>query len=84
MGDWKLHGYDAFSGEEYPLLADDFTTPLELDTEAEARAEASRQLARLEREQPSVTSGGQAPGGIQDRVYIVGPGGTRYRWGGQP
>jgi hypothetical protein len=79
---WKLTGYDAFSGEWYPLLTADYSHPLEFETEAQARAAATAELERIEREQPTASSGGQAPSGIQDRVYIEAPDGSRYRWTG--
>jgi hypothetical protein len=40
---------------------------------------AKEKLAQLEETQPSETSGGQAPHGIQDRVFIENPDRTRYR-----
>lgn len=70
MSKWRLEGYDTFEGEGYSL-------PGTYDTEAEAEAAARARLADLEKMQPSATSGGQGFGGIQDRVYIVGPAGTR-------
>lgn len=83
---WKLAGYDAFDGEWYPLgeytKADGSTIDglkPEYATEAEARADATKRLAELERTQPAASSGGQAMGGIQDRVYLVHPGGRRER-----
>ena len=86
MSAWKLEGYDAFDGESYPLgnikLANggtiDGLKPSYPTYEA-ARADALKRLAHLERTQPSASSGGQGPGGIQDRVYIVHPGGRRER-----
>ena len=39
--------------------------------------DALKRLADLERTQPAASSGGQAPGGIQDRVYIVHPDGRK-------
>jgi hypothetical protein len=84
---WKLEGYDAFSGDPYPLgtiLVEgggtlDGLKP-ECRTYGEAWADALKALALLERTQPSASSGGQS--GIQDRVYIVHPDGRRERfWG---
>jgi len=68
---WKLVGYDTFSDEWYFL--DSFAT------EREARAAALRRLGRLEVSQPTADSGGQGIYGIQDRVFIEGPDGTRSR-----
>src|SRR5262245_18102138 len=67
-GRWRLRGYDTFAGEDYPL-------PGSYWTEAQAQRAARKRLAELERTQPSVSSGGQRPGGIQDQVYIVRPDG---------
>jgi len=69
---WKLEGYDAFSGEDYPLEG-------EYATEEEAIAAAKARLVELEKEQPAVSSGGQADSGIQDRVYVLSPDGKRRR-----
>ncbi|OGC89079.1 hypothetical protein A3D70_01665 [Candidatus Adlerbacteria bacterium RIFCSPHIGHO2_02_FULL_54_18] len=75
---WRIEGYDTFEGGEdafYPLDG-------EYDTEAEVRAAAQRQLDRLEKEQPSESSGGQGDLGIQDQVFIVDPEGRRMRFTG--
>lgn len=84
---WKLEGYDAFSGESYPLgdlHAENGVSRIdglrpEYPDYASALADARKRLGDLERTQPAVSSGGQAPGGIQDRVYIIHPGGRRER-----
>lgn len=68
---WRLEGYDTFDSEYYSLEG-------EYDDEAGAILAAKARLARLEISQPSSTSGGQA--GIQDRVYIVSPDGSRRRY----
>jgi hypothetical protein len=80
MGEfWRLEGYDTFSGEEYPLGkhpgGDDYQ-PI-YDSYEAARADALRRLEELDRTQPN--AGGQGPLGIQDRVYIVHPGGRKER-----
>ena len=49
-------------------------------TEKAARQAASLQVQRLAILQPAATSGGQSPEGIQDRVYVPGPDGSRYRY----
>jgi len=72
-GRWRLRGHDTFAGEAYPL-------PGSYRTEAQAQKAARKRLADLERTQPSVSSGGQRPGGIQDQVYIVRPDGSAYRY----
>jgi hypothetical protein len=72
---WTLEGFDTFEGEFYPILG-------EHDTEQEALDAARVKLAEFERDQPSSSSGGQGPGGIQDRVYIVHPDGPKYRFSG--
>lgn len=69
-GKWKLEGYDAFSREDYPL-------PGEYDTEDAAITAAKKRLEDLERTQPSESSGGQD--GLQDRVYLIRPDGTKFR-----
>ena len=87
---WKLEGYDTFDGESYPLgdiklesgATIDGMQPSYPDYEA-ARADALKRLADLERTQPAASSGGQGPGGIQDRVYIGHPGGRRERVSGR-
>lgn len=68
---WRLRGLDTFSSEWYPL-------PGEFHTEAEARSAARERLNEREQTQPSESSGSKD--GIQDRVYIVGPDGTTYRY----
>ncbi len=68
---FKLLGYDTFSDEWYDL--DEFKT------EAEAQTAGRERLEDLEKTQPSHQSGGQAPQGIQDRVFIQRPDGSKYR-----
>jgi hypothetical protein len=67
---WAVIGWDAFASEEYLLSHH--------ATEAESKAAAREHLRQLELDQPSEESGG--PSGIQDRVFIVGPGGVRYEY----
>lgn len=71
-GNWHLEGFDTFEGKSYPL-------PGSYPTEKKAIEAAKKQLAELEKTQPSATSGGQSSMGIQDRIYIVRPDGTKYR-----
>lgn len=68
---WTLEGYDTFSDERYPISG-------AFESEESAQAAADERLDELEREQPSSSSGGQE--GIQDRVYIICPDGTDYRY----
>jgi len=70
---WTLQGYDTFSREDYDL-------PGQYWTEAGAQRAARRRLRYLERTQPSASSGGQKEFGIQDRVFIVRPDTTNYRY----
>jgi hypothetical protein len=74
-GSWSVDGYDTFEGGDayYPVKRG-------LASEEDARAAASAYLHELERRQPSEHSGGQGPMGIQDRVFIVKPDGTRERF----
>jgi hypothetical protein len=69
---WHLVGYDTFAGDFYPLYESHAV-------EALAQEGALRRLMVLEVQQPAESSGGQADGGIQDRVFILGPGGVFYR-----
>lgn len=69
-GLWHIDGYDTFEGAEYPVASN-----IETIEDAELLARALRR--RIEEAQPSATSGGQAFGGIQDRVYIVNPDGSK-------
>lgn len=86
---WRLEGYDAFDGEAYELgdfgdYGEDGRSQLDgmkpvYDTYEEALADARVRLASLEASQPASSSGGQAYGGIQDRVYVVHPDGRHER-----
>ena len=69
-GAWTLEGWDTFAGHSYPL-------PGRYRTQQSAIRAAHRELAKLEKSQPSETSGGQD--GIQDQVYVVAPDGKRER-----
>lgn len=70
---WKIRGLDTFSGEPYPL-------PGEYSTEEEAIEAAQKRIDELEKTQPTKSSGGQGFYGIQDRVFIIRPDGTEYRY----
>ncbi|OGQ22124.1 MAG: hypothetical protein A2138_22955 [Deltaproteobacteria bacterium RBG_16_71_12] len=67
---WRIEGYDTFSGEEYDLGG-------EFPSEAEAERSAQERLKEIEETQPASSSGGQE--GIQDRVYVIAPDGSRRR-----
>lgn len=67
---WKLEGFDTFEGEPYSLEGS-------YNNFEEAEAAARKRLKELEKTQPTATSGGQGLFGIQDRVYIVHPGGRK-------
>ncbi|GBE44068.1 hypothetical protein BMS3Bbin10_02153 [bacterium BMS3Bbin10] len=69
-GEWFLEGQDSFGGHDYPI-------PGKYRTREAAVRAAKRYLRKLERMQPSDISGGQA--GIQDQVYVRGPGGQSIR-----
>ena len=68
--EWTIVGWDTFGGHSYPI-------PGRFRSEAAAARAAKRHLKKLERMQPSETSGGQA--GIQDHVYARGPDGRSVR-----
>jgi len=68
---WTLEGLDTFSDEMYPL-------PGSYPSQAAAEAAAREHLAQLERDEPTDNKG-QAPCGLQDRVFVVSPKGQRIR-----
>ena len=70
LGEWRLEGWDTFAGHSYTIAG-------RYRTRASAIRGARRQLRKLERTQPSETSGGQA--GIQDQVFVIGPDGENFR-----
>jgi hypothetical protein len=70
---WTPQGYDTFSREDYDL-------PGHCWTEVGAQWAARRRLRYLQRTQPSASSGGQNELGIKDRVFIVRPNKTNYRY----
>jgi len=72
-GEWHLEGYDTFDGEPYRLEG-------HYVNEAAATRAAQECLAKLEEDQPSESSGGRD--GIQDRVFIVRPDGSKYLFAG--
>lgn len=71
MSEWRLVGYDTFSDEWYPLES--------YKTEKEAVEAAKERLEDMEALQPTSQSGGQGFYGIQDRVFIERPDGTKFR-----
>ena len=70
---WKIRGYDSFEGAFYDIEG-------EYPSEEEARQAARKKLQEIETSQPTEDSGGQEDEGIQDRVFIVRPDGTQYRY----
>ena len=68
---WKLEGWDVFDTPHYPIEG-------EYDTEEQAIEAAKLRLIELEREQPTESSGGQ--NGIQDKIFIVRPDGSKYQY----
>jgi hypothetical protein len=77
---YTLLGYDTFAEEEYSL-GDPKLDGMQpsYPTRQAALEDARKHLAYLERMQPSDSSEGQGQYGIQDRVYIVHPGGRKER-----
>ncbi len=73
MTKWRLEGYDTFEEEPYPLDG-------EYESQQDAEYAAEARLAELEANQPSESSGGQGRHGIQDRVFIIRPNGSKYRY----
>lgn len=69
-GDWWVEGWDTFAGEAYRVSGNH-------RSKASATRAAHAYLRRLNRTQPVETSGGQD--GIQDQVYVRGPGGESIR-----
>lgn len=69
-GEWWLEGWDTFAGHSYPIAG-------RYRTQDGAVRAARRELAKLEKLQPSSASGGQD--GIQDQVYVRGPNGESIR-----
>lgn len=72
---YRLLSFDTFAGEWYELEG-------EYALLESAEKAARERLDHLEETQPSSSSGGQAFGGIQDRVYILHPDGRRERYVG--
>ena len=69
-GEWWLEGWDTFGGHSYSIAG------RYRSQEAAMRA-AKRQLSKLEKLQPTSSSGGQD--GIQDQIYVRGPNGESVR-----
>jgi len=70
---WRIRGYDEFEGEYYRLTG-------EFVSEDVAKEAALAQFKLLAITQPHTQSGGQDDFGIQDRVFVVRPDGTQYRF----
>jgi len=73
LGRWRVLGRDEFDVDA------EMYTKGEYATESDAVHAAYEYLNELEQKQPSSQSGGQAPGGIQDSVYIQSPEGKINR-----
>ena len=73
LGKWKLLGRDGFDREAGMYLMGEY------GTETAALQAAYKRLEELEQLQPTSQSGGQAPEGIQDRVFIKSPDGNLER-----
>ena len=70
---WKLEGWDVFDAGNYVIDG-------EYNTEEQAIEVAKARLIELEKSQPTKESGGQSDRGVQDRVFIVKPDGSKYRY----
>ena len=70
---WKLEGWDVFDAGNYAIDG-------EYNTEEQAIEAAKAHLIELEKSQPNKESGGQSDRGVQDRVFIVKPDGSKYRY----
>ncbi len=70
---WKLEGWDVFDAGNYAIEG-------EYDTEEQVIEAAKLRLLENEKDQPTETSGGQSDRGVQDRVFIVRPDGSKYRY----
>ncbi len=77
MSDWKVIGLDTFAAANEG--EDALYTIAVCADEATAQLMAYTKLQALEESQPTETSGGQGVAGIQDRIFIERPDGTRYR-----
>lgn len=71
---WRIGGWDTFSGEAYSISG-------EYATEQEAQEAARALLAEIACTQPEQETGGP-DGGVQDRVFVVCPDGSEYRFCG--
>lgn len=70
---WRLQGYDAYDGGFYSL-------PGQFTSELDAQKAALSKLKEIEGTQPTEDTDGQNDEGIQDRVFILRPDGTQYRF----
>jgi uncharacterized protein (DUF169 family) len=70
---WKLMGYNVADREFY-VLQDKYDCKEQVEEAAEAL------LQELERLRPTYNSGGQSATGTQDRVFVICPDGTSYRF----
>ena len=70
---WRLEGYDAYSEEPYEIRG-------EWPTEEKTREAARDHLREIAFYQPEEMAGGQTDEGIQDRIFIIRPDGSKYRF----
>ena len=68
QGKWKIKGFDTFSENYYDLEG-------EWDDEDGAKEAANERLSELARIDPGA-------GSLRDKVFVVGPDGTGYRYFG--
>lgn len=71
--EWKLVSFDTFAETFYHL-------PGTYVGEKEARQAGALRLEELNKNQPPETSGGQDDLGIQDRIFVQRPDGSRFRF----
>lgn len=71
--EWRLFGFDTFAEEDYPIEG-------KYSSEQEARNAALAYFKEISEGQPSDSSGGQGELGIQDRVFVERPDGSRFRF----
>ena len=75
-------GLDTFDGGSYPISNGPDWKPIECETEEEILVHAKAQMDSLKKLQPDSSSGGQDFGGIQDRIFVLRPDGSSYRYFG--
>lgn len=73
---WRVVGYDTFEEEFYSIHGADYVTEEEAQQAARVRFDILNKTQPMEEED----SGGQDDDGIQDRIFIERPDGSRYRF----